>query len=161
MNTGREHGPRAARARHQPVPAAPLQLFTVVRIDAPTMPATHASGLVPTFTTEDLARTWIAGDDGWLIVPLMAITPAPPRETTWGPGQFDRTRLGPGIEAWIRITPEGCVRLVIPGGDLDVTDGAVTLSLGLQEASARAAQIRVRREARQARRRRPQSGAGR
>jgi hypothetical protein len=150
-----------ARARYQPAPAAPLRLFTVVRANAPTVPAAEPSGIVPTFTSEELGRTWIGGSADYVVVPLVAITPAPPRVEAWGPGQHDRARLGPGIEAWVRITPEGRVRLVIPGGDLDVTDGAVTLSLGLQEASARAAQIRVRHEERRARKRQRRSGDSR
>jgi hypothetical protein len=48
---------------------------------------------------------------------VCSIPPAPPRIEDWGPGRHDRTRLGPGVEAWIRVTPEGRVRLVIPGGD--------------------------------------------
>jgi hypothetical protein len=147
------------RADALTVPAA--ELFAVVCAAAPTMSAADARGIVPAFASAELARTWIGRSSDYIAVPLVAIAPAPPRGTDWGPGQFDRTRLGPGVEAWIRITPEGCVRLVIPGGDLDVTDGAVTLSLGLQEASARAAQVRVRREERAARKRPPQSGAGR
>lgn len=75
---------------------------------------------------------------------ICSIPPAPPRIEAWGPGQFDRVTLGPGVEAWLRITPEGRVRMVIPGGDLDVTAGAVSLGTGLHEAGSRAAQIRVR-----------------
>lgn len=70
----------------------------------------------------------------------------PPRETEWGDGQFDRTQLGPGVAAALKITRDGRVRMLIPGGELDVTDGAVSLGTGLHEASARAAQIRVRLE---------------
>jgi hypothetical protein len=143
---------------------APLRLFTLVRRDEPTVPAAEPSGIIPTFATEELARAWIADAVdrlSWIVVPLVAIPPAPPRIEAWGPGQHDRAQLGPCIEAWVRITPEGRVRLVIPGGDLDVTDGAVTLSLGLQEASARAAQIRVRHEERRARKRQRRSGDSR
>lgn len=75
---------------------------------------------------------------------VCSIPPAPPRLTEWGPGQFDHVTLAPGVKAWLRITPGGRVRMVVPGGDLDVTDGGGNLAAGLHEASARAAQIRVR-----------------
>lgn len=79
---------------------------------------------------------------------VCSIPPAPPRIEAWGPGQFDRVRLGPGVEAWIRITPAGRVLMVVPGGELDVTDGGTSLGTGLHEAGARAAQIRVQLTAR-------------
>lgn len=74
---------------------------------------------------------------------VCSIPPAPPRIEAWGPGQFDRVKLGPGVEAWLRVTPEGRVLMVIPGGEIDVTDGGCSLGTGLHEAGARAAQIRV------------------
>ena len=73
---------------------------------------------------------------------------APPRKTPWGPGQNDYVTLGPGVRAALRVTRDGRVKLTIPGGDLDVTDGDCTLGLGLLEASKRAAQIRVKLEER-------------
>lgn len=89
---------------------------------------------------------------------VCSIPPAPPRIEEWGPGQFDRVRLAPGVEAWLRITRDGRVRMVVPGGDLDVTDGSASLGTGLHEAGARAAQIRERckeRERRRAERTKP------
>jgi hypothetical protein len=74
---------------------------------------------------------------------LCSIPPAPPRIEAWGSGQFDRVKLAPGVEAWLRVTPSGRVRMVVPGGDLDVTDGGCSLGTGLHEATDRAAQIRV------------------
>jgi hypothetical protein len=74
---------------------------------------------------------------------VCSIPPEPPRIEQWGPGQFDRVTVAPGVEAWLRITPAGRVRMVVPGGDLDVTDGSAALGTGLHEAGARAAQIRV------------------
>lgn len=73
---------------------------------------------------------------------VCSIPPAPARIEAWGPGQFDRTTLGPGIEAWLRVTPAGRVRLVIPGGDLDITAGAGGLGTGINEACVMAARIR-------------------
>jgi hypothetical protein len=90
---------------------------------------------------------------------VCSIPPAPPRIEAWGLGQFDRVQLAPGVEAWLRITPEGRVRMVVPGGDLDVTDGSASLGTGLHEAGARAAQIRVRRE--EQRRKRAEGAASR
>jgi predicted metal-dependent phosphoesterase TrpH len=63
-------------------------------------------------------------------------------------GQFDHVQLAPGLRATLRITSRGDIVLTIPGGELTITAGACTLGLGLLEASRRAAQIRVRREAR-------------
>jgi hypothetical protein len=78
------------------------------------------------------------------IVEFIEVRQPPPRETEWGPGQRDHVTLGPGIQASLRITPDGRVKLTIPGGELDVTDGSSALGSGLHEAGARAAQIRVR-----------------
>jgi hypothetical protein len=83
---------------------------------------------------------------------VCSIPAPPPRIEEWGPGQFDRVTIAPGIEAWIRITPAGRVRMIVPGGDLDVTDGSAALGTGLHEAGARAAQIRVGLRARATRR---------
>lgn len=163
-----------ARVRKHAAPVAvpPLQLFVIVdAITGALHPTRRCLAItcegyereaVPVFTSEGDAWQALRGAGSpqadevtraaWRVVPLIAVLPAPPRETAWGPGQFDRCHLGPGVEAWVRITPEGRVRLIIPGGDLDVTAGAVSLGTGLHEASARAAQIRVARDQRGARR---------
>ena len=65
---------------------------------------------------------------------------------TWGDGQFDTVQLAPGLQAAVRITKQGEIMLLIPGGELTITDGACEFGLGLLEASKRAAQIRERRK---------------
>lgn len=81
-----------------------------------------------------------------------SIPPAPPRIEAWGPGQFDRLTVSPGVEIWLRATPEGRARMVSPGGDLDITDISSSLGTGLHEVGARAGQIRARLADRAARR---------
>jgi hypothetical protein len=154
-------------------PAAPLRLFAIVHTNAPGAPGGwhptdprqgRSVEAVHAFTSEADAWTFLLapfpGDPaheramrtGWRVVPLIAIAPPPPRETAWGPGQNDYVELSPGVHAALRITPEGRVKLTIPGGELDVTDGSSALGSGLHEAGARAAQIRVRREERRRKR---------
>lgn len=78
------------------------------------------------------------------IVEFIEVRQPPPRDTEWGPGQHDYVTLGPGVQASLRITKDGRVKMTIPGGELDVTDGSAMLGSGLHEAGARAAQIRER-----------------
>ena len=68
-------------------------------------------------------------------------------DPTWGDGQFDEVELGPGVRAGVRVTRDGQVKLLVPGGELDVTGGGTLLGLGLLEAGRRAAQIREHRKA--------------
>lgn len=77
---------------------------------------------------------------------LCSIPPKPPRETSWGDGQFDHVDLAPGLPAALRVTPAGDVVLLLAGSELTITDGACQLGLGLLEASKRAAQVRKRHE---------------
>lgn len=78
------------------------------------------------------------------VVEFIEVRQPPLRDTEWGEGQFDYVTLGPGVQASLRITRDGRVKLTIPGGELDVTDGSASLGSGLHEAGARAAQIRER-----------------
>lgn len=71
-----------------------------------------------------------------------SVPPAPPRDTPWGDGQFDHVELAPGLRAALRITEDGDVVLLIPGGELTVTSGGTTLGLGLLEAGRRASEVR-------------------
>jgi hypothetical protein len=102
---------------------------------------TSSDGSVPAFGDRDVASRYAGAHT---VVEFIEVRQPPPRETEWGPGQRDHVTLGPGIQASLRITPEGRVKLTIPGGELDVTDGSSALGSGLHEAGARAAQIRVR-----------------
>lgn len=89
---------------------------------------------------------------GGLPIEFVEVHQPSPRDTAWGEGQFDYVTLGPGVQASLRITRDGRVKLTIPGGELDVTDGDCTLGLGLLEASKRAAQVRERMKERARRR---------
>lgn len=80
------------------------------------------------------------------LAPLLA-APAP-RETPWGPGQFDDLQIGPGVRVALRITDKGRLLFYAPPGPLDVTEASASLGTGLHQAGARAAQIRARLAAR-------------
>ena len=64
----------------------------------------------------------------------------------WGDGQFDEVEIGPGVRVQLRVTKAGEVKMLCPGGELDVTAGGTMLGLGLLECGKRAAQIRVNRD---------------
>lgn len=116
----------------------------------------------PVFTSEDDAWEALEGGSSamarainrerWRVIPLIAVMPAPPRETAWGPGQFDDLDLGPAGKVSLRVTDQGRLRMLIPGGDHDVTEISASLGTGLHEGGARAAQIRTRLADRAARR---------
>jgi hypothetical protein len=83
-----------------------------------------------------------------------AAEPPAERATPWGDGQFDEPGLGPRVTAKIRITGTGSVVLRMHGREAALPAPAQR-GLGPLDASRRAAQLRVARDAcgRRARRR--------
>lgn len=135
-----------ARARKQPAPAAPVTAIveSALQTDGTRTRQFSYSGVRVTVATIDDSHDQVAAELIQRLHAVCSIPPALSRLTEWGPGQFDHVKLGPGVEAWLRVTPGGRVRMVVPGGDLDVTEGGSSLGAGLQEAGARAAQVRVK-----------------
>jgi len=70
------------------------------------------------------------------------------RDRAWRPGKFDSIELGNGGRIDIQVSKDGRVMAVLTGievgAPIDITPAACPLGCGLQEASARAAQIRHR-----------------
>jgi hypothetical protein len=117
----------------------PMRLWAVMR----------ANGTyVAAFALKDVAERTISDMPGYGVVEFIEVRQPPPRDTPWGEGQFDHVQVGPGVTIALRITPDGRVKMLSPGGEIDVTDGSSSLGTGLHEAGRRAAQIRVRREER-------------
>jgi hypothetical protein len=125
-----------ARAQRQPAPA-PVSAITefAQQADGTRLRVFTLDGIRVQVQTLDGASDTAAAELVAKLHAICSIPPGPARIGAWGPGQHDRTRLGPGVEASIRVTREGRTRLVIPGGDLDVTEGDCRLGLGLLEAS--------------------------
>ena len=106
--------------------------------------------VAPSSSAEVAARA--AKTLGGLPIEFIEVRQPPPRDTEWGDGQFDHVQVGPGVTIALRVTPDGRVKMLSPGGEIDVTDGSASLGTGLHEAGRRAAEIRVRREERARRR---------
>lgn len=123
-----------ARGQRQPAPA-PVSAITefVPQADGTRLRAFTLDGIRVQIQTLDGDRDTAAAELVAKLHAICSISAPPARVEAWGPGQHDRTRLGPGVEASIRVTREGRTRLVIPGGDLDVTEGDCKLGVGLLE----------------------------
>lgn len=144
---GRESGAREVSRQRNTVQREPLRLWAVLDDDLVTL---------STFAELAGARAYADGyssiGPALRVVEFIEVRQPPPRATEHGPGQHDYVQLGPGVQASLRITKDGRVKLTIPGGELDVTDGSAMLGSGLHEAGARAAQIRARIEERRRKR---------
>lgn len=146
---------RAKTSRRQAVqPAEPLRLWAIEWLKAPANWVALPSRLVRA-NDEDTAWKHVERElanleqrmpdrADYRVLPVLA--PAPERTTPWGEGQFDHVHVGPGVTIALRITSDGRVKMLSPGGEIDVTDGSSSLGTGLHEAGRRAAQVRVRRD---------------
>lgn len=133
-------------------PAEPLRLFAVVhaasnKIASPEPLAER--DIVTAFLTAEHAQQSLDGAEvsaadrkACRVVEFIEVRQPPERETPWGEGQFDHVQVGPGVTIALRITPDGCVKMLSPGGEIDVTDGSSSLGTGLHEAGRRGAEIR-------------------
>lgn len=113
----------------------PMRLFVVVRGDS-----AHGG----TFTARSDADTYASLTTNTRVVEFIEVCQPPPRATAWGPGQHAYCQLGPGVQAGVRVTKDGRMKLTIVGGDIDISEGGALMALGILEANARAAQIRER-----------------
>lgn len=131
-------------ARKKPAASVePMRMFAVVGA------GTRSDGSVAAFGDADVAERW---GGGHRIVEFIEVRQPPPRDTPWGDGQFDHVEVGPGVTIALRVTKDGRVKMLSPGGEIDVTDGSASLGTGLHEAGRRAAEIRVAGEERARRR---------
>lgn len=65
---------------------------------------------------------------------------------------YEYVEIGPGVRVGVKYTKAGRVVMLAPGGELDVTDGSLTLAFGLIEAGKRAVQLRLKADDRARRR---------
>lgn len=59
--------------------------------------------------------------------------------------QYQYVTVGPGVQIGLRVTRDGRVMMLATGGEIDVTDGAGMLAVGVAECNARASLTRARR----------------
>ena len=131
----------SARSRRPAAePAEPLRVFAIVNTSGALAQSISGHPIVWRDRPEDSVVT-----TGFRVVEFIEVRQPPPRDTAWGEGQFDHVQVGPGVTIALRITTDGRVKMLSPGGEIDVTDGSSSLGTGLHEAGRRAAQIRVRR----------------
>src|SRR5262245_59452801 len=110
-------------------PAAPPRLFAIVGADG--APARSNKGHVTAYAYRAIADSEVAG--AGRVIEYVPITPAPPRETMWGPGQFDDLKISDDAMVALRITDDGRVRMLISGGDHDITEISSSFGTGLHE----------------------------